>query len=373
MTAPDVLFLTPDFPPAHGGIQLLTHRVATSAHLIRPHVITLASAGHRSFDAASPRLDVRRTPRLPGPRALSMLGLNVGALLHGIDSRPRAILNGHIVTSPAAVALQRRLRIPLVQYAYARELGDRPLLSRWALRHAAATIAISGYTRGLVESLGADPATIHVIPPGVDLPAESAVRRDARPTLLTVARLAERYKGHDVVARALPLVRAHLPDVRWTVIGDGPLRPALERLVGTHGMTDHVEFLGAVSAQKRDEWLRRSHVFVMPSRLPRDGAGEGFGIVYLEANAHAMPAIGGNVGGAVDAIVDGETGILVDPNDHVAVARAITELLEQPERAAALGAAGVARATSFVWPRIAERVQRLVLDTITLERQGFLA
>lgn len=346
------------------------HRVATSAHLIRPHVITLTSAGHRSFDAASPRLDVRRTPLLPGPRALSVLGLNVGALLHGTNSRPRAILNGHIVTSPAAVALQRRLRVPLVQYVYARELGDRPRLSAWALRHASATIAISSYTRGLVESLGADPATIHVIPPGVDLPAESTLPRDSRPTLLTVSRLAERYKGHDVVARALPLVRARLPAVRWVVIGDGPLRPALEGLVGAHGVADHVEFLGAVSTRERDEWLRRSHVFVMPSRLPLGNPGEGFGIVYLEANAHAMPVVGGDVGGVVDAIVDGETGLLVDPNDHVALARAITELLEQPGRAAALGAAGAARAASFAWPRIAERVQRLVLDTIGLERRA---
>jgi phosphatidylinositol alpha-1,6-mannosyltransferase len=101
----------------------------------------------------------------------------------------------------------------------------------------------------------------------------------------------------------------------------------------------------------------------MPSRLPGAGrAGEGFGIVYLEAGAYGKPVVAGNVAGALDAVVDGENGLLVDPTDPAAVARAITRLLVDEELAGRLGAGGASRARSLAWPAIAERVQALLLE-----------
>jgi phosphatidylinositol alpha-1,6-mannosyltransferase len=181
--------------------------------------------------------------------------------------------------------------------------------------------------------------------------------------VLTISRLEDRYKGHDVMLRALPLIRAKVPEVQWVVIGDGTLRPGLEHLARAVGVDDAVRFLGAVSDAERDEWLRRATVFVMVSRLPADGyAGEGFGIVYLEANARGIPAVAANVGGAVDAVVDGETGLLVDPTDHLAVADALTRLLTDPEEARRLGGQGAARAQEFAWPRISRQIEDLLLE-----------
>ena len=101
----------------------------------------------------------------------------------------------------------------------------------------------------------------------------------------------------------------------------------------------------------------------MPSRLPAGGfAGEGFGIVYLEADAHGCPVVAGAVGGALDAVADGESGLLVDPTDHVAVAAALTELLSEPRRRRQLGQAGARRAEAFAWPLIAAQVEDLVLE-----------
>jgi glycosyltransferase involved in cell wall biosynthesis len=100
----------------------------------------------------------------------------------------------------------------------------------------------------------------------------------------------------------------------------------------------------------------------MPSRLPPDGGGEGFGIVYLEAGLHALPVVAGNVAGALDAVVDGETGLLVDPTDHVAVADAISSLILDPELAERLGRAGERRAREHSWPVIARRVEDLLLE-----------
>jgi phosphatidylinositol alpha-1,6-mannosyltransferase len=182
---------------------------------------------------------------------------------------------------------------------------------------------------------------------------------------LTVARLQDRYKGHDVLIRALASVRAKVPGVEWIVIGDGPLRPGLELLARSCGVADSVRFLGAVSDEQREQWLRRADLLAMPSRLPGAGlAGEGFGIVYLEAGAYRKPVVAGNVAGAVDAVTDGENGLLVDPTDPLAVAGAIARLLLDPELARRLGGAGALRAQSLAWPVIAERVEAVLLEAL---------
>jgi phosphatidyl-myo-inositol dimannoside synthase len=126
-------------------------------------------------------------------------------------------------------------------------------------------------------------------------------------------------------------------------------------------VADSVDFLGAVSDERRDSWLRRARVLAMPSRLPAGGfAGEGFGIVYLEAGAHGKPVIAGNVGGALDAVADGESGLLVDPTDPLKVADAISSLLLDDELASRLGRGGAERARRFAWPTIVERVEKVL-------------
>jgi glycosyltransferase involved in cell wall biosynthesis len=103
----------------------------------------------------------------------------------------------------------------------------------------------------------------------------------------------------------------------------------------------------------------------MPSRLrPGGSGGEGFGIVYLEAGAHGLPCVGGNVAGALDAVVDGETGELVDPRDHLAVAEAVSGLLLDSERARRMGEAAARHAAELAWPAVGERVEQLMLRTI---------
>src|SRR5262249_50435659 len=143
------------------------------------------------------------------------------------------------------------------------------------------------------------------------------------PTLLTVATLLFRYKGHDVMVRALPLIRARVPDARWVVVGDGPFRPAVESAVRAYGLDGAVDLLGRVSVAGRAAGPTRAAAFCMRSGARAAGlGGGGFGIAYMEAAAHGMPSIGGNVAGARDAVLNGEPGLLVDPADHLAVAGA---------------------------------------------------
>ncbi|MEA2623139.1 MAG: phosphatidyl-myo-inositol dimannoside synthase [Chloroflexota bacterium] len=359
-----VLVITPDYPPARGGIQTLVHRVTSGFDRAHAHVLTLDHPDSREFDS-HPRPTVERVGGLSPVRRARTLWLNAAALRVARAVRPDIVLSAHIITSPAAAAIRRLMRVPVVQYVYAKELGAKPHLARFALANADRVIAISHYAAELTYALGGRPERTALITPGVDLPAEPVVRSPLeQPTMLTVARMEDRYKGHDVLARALPLVRSKIPGVQWVVIGDGPLRPGLEQLVQSHGVGSQTRFLGSVDDVDRDYWLRSAHVFTMPSRLPAGGfAGEGFGIVYLEANAHGMPVVAGNVAGAIDAVVDGETGLLVDPADHLAVGRALVDLLSDRGRAEELGRAGAERARGFAWPLIAERVERLLEDT----------
>jgi phosphatidylinositol alpha-1,6-mannosyltransferase len=364
---PRLLIITPDFPPAPGGIQLMAHRIATGIDALQASVVTLDCPGARRFDSepAGGRVRTKRVGAAALPHSARTGLLNGAALREAVRFRPDVTLSMHTVVSPAAAAIRRTLGAPTVQTFYAEEIGARPKLAAFAAAQADAVIAISTYTAGLIATTGVTPNSLSLIPPGVDIPAAWAPEPEDRPTFLTIARMQERYKGHDVLVRALALVRAKIPDVRWVVLGDGSLRGGIEQLARSYGVEGSITFLGSVPDEQRDEWLRRAHLLAMPSRLPAGGfAGEGFGIVYLEAGAYGKPVVAGAVGGATDAVIDEETGLLVDPLDPLAVAEAITRLLLDPALAHRLGSAGRLRAEGFAWPLIAERVETVLLDAI---------
>jgi phosphatidyl-myo-inositol dimannoside synthase len=365
---PRLLILTPDFPPSPGGIQVVAHRLATGLVGFDTSVVAPDVPGAAQFDAESgvQTHRVRGGGRLRGGRNAL---LNAAALAHARRLRPEVTLSAHIVTSPAAAAIARATHARTVQYFHAEEIGAKPRLAAFAANHADTSIAVSAYTAGLVAATGATPRSLTVIGNGTDVPDDATPRPAERPTILTIARIEERYKGHDTIVRALPLVLAKVPDVQWVVIGDGSLRPGLEQLAASHGVEHAARFLGAVGDAERNLWLRRAQLLAMPSRLPAGGfAGEGFGIVYLEAGAYGKPVVAGNVGGALDAVLDGETGLLVDPLDPLALAEAITTLLLDPALAAQLGDTGRARALQQSWPRVVARVEALLLERLAAAR-----
>jgi phosphatidylinositol alpha-1,6-mannosyltransferase len=361
---PRLLVITPDFPPARGGIQVLAHRLVTGMTGFERRVLTFDGPGAREFDDAG-RLSVRRVRADPRLRAARNVILNAAALEEAMRFRPDMVLCAHIVLAPAVVLIRRALGCRSAQYLYAKEIGNRPRLAAFAVRHADVAIGLSAYTVDLIVRSGVPRASVTVIPPGVDLPSDPSPLPCAHPTFVTVARLQDRYKGHDVLMRSMPLIRERVPDVRWVIVGDGPLRGELQELASALGVSDAVTFTGPASDRERDGWIRRATLLAMPSRLPEGGlAGEGYGIVYLEAGTFGKPVVAANVAGALDAVVDGETGLLVDPTDPAAVAGAITTLLLDSDLAARLGRAGAARAATLSWPQIARRVQDLLLGRL---------
>ncbi len=363
-TRPRLLLLTPDYPPAPGGIQVVAERLVEGLERFDTRTVALGGAGAHEYDATR-AAQVRRVGAGPVPHSGRVALLNAVALGEALRFRPDVVLSMHLVASPAAAAVKRTFGTPVAQYFHAEEIGARPRLAAFAAEQADAVIAVSAYTAELVAARTAAPVAITVIPNGVDLVPAVPAELCERPTFVTVARMQERYKGHDVLVRALALVRAKVPQVQWVVIGDGSLRAGVEQLTDAYGVADAARFLGAVSDEERDSWLARSQLLAMPSRLPAGGfAGEGFGIAFLEAAAHGRPVVAGSVGGATDAVIDGVTGLLVDPCDQLAVAEAITRLLLDPGLAERLGRAGRERAESLAWPLIAARVQALLLELL---------
>lgn len=236
---------------------------------------------------------------------------------------------------------------------------------------AAVIVAISRWTADLARNvlstlelevpvetvpLGTTPSHFR---PGVD---PSAVRRkfglNGGPWLLTVARL-EWHKGIDTMMKALPAVRAAHPSARYAIAGVGDRLPQLEQLHQQLGLGDAVRFLGAVSDDELPALYNAADLYVGASRR-HDLLVEGFGISLVEASACGLAVVGGRSGGVPDAVREGETGILVDPDDPAAVAAGVNVLLSDPERRKRLGAAGRRAVESYYnWDRVAKELMEI--------------
>ena len=224
-------------------------------------------------------------------------------------------------------------------------------------------ICVSTDTAQSVIRHGADASKVHVVHNGFDMRSIGASEVENRPdkhVLLTVSRLME-YKGIQRVIEAMPRVLTKVPDARYVVVGDGDYREELVSLAKASPARDSITFTGAVTESEKFTHYNRCSVFVMPSEQ------EGFGIVFLEANAFGKPVIGGDVMGVPEAITDSETGLLVDPHDVHAIADAVIRLLQNPDEARRLGENGRRRVESeFTWRVSAQKF----LDIAHAELRG---
>lgn len=224
------------------------------------------------------------------------------------------------------------------------------LLTRRAARVICITDALERFNRDVVGLPAAKLRTVHYgldappepwgSPNGPDLPPET-------PVLLAVCRLVPQ-KGIDVAIEALARIRERHPATHLVVLGEGPLRDELSRLAERRDLAGAVSMPGRVGDVAW--WLRRADVVVHPARW------EGFGLALLEAMLCSRPVIASAVSSVPEIVADGETGLLVPPDEPAALASAVTELLDDPMRARAMGEAGHARATAeFSVARMAER------------------
>jgi len=129
--------------------------------------------------------------------------------------------------------------------------------------------------------------------------------------------------------------------VHYLILGDGELRPEVERIIAAEGLGEHVTLVGKVSDTELVDYLRLCDLFLMPNRTMEDGDTEGFGLVFREANACRKPVIGGRAGGVVEAVVENVSGLLVDGNNFDDIAVAIERILGDDALAERLSAGGL--------------------------------
>jgi phosphatidylinositol alpha-1,6-mannosyltransferase len=229
--------------------------------------------------------------------------------------------------------------------------------------------ANSNATAELVRPFLRKRTELRVIWPALDPPAgapRSFARSPSGPgsRIISVARF-DPYKGIDTVLQAIKQLEASHPEIVYDVVGDGADRGRLQALAQSLGIAERVRFHGRVTEQLKADLLMLADVFLLPNRSDA-GEVEGFGLVFVEAGAWGLPAIAGADGGTRDAVVDGETGLLVDGTRVEPVAAAIARLLNDPESRLRMGRAGHERFWSlFAWDAAVARFEAALVATLT--------
>ncbi len=239
--------------------------------------------------------------------------------------------------------------------------GVGPLF-RWAVKRAT-VLTVSGYTRSVLEAAlpGIQPVLIgSAVQVERFAAAPDVLPEKAGPTVLGVG-VNKGRKGFHILLEAIAQVRQQIPEVQCVIIGDNSnaaYQSRLHAIIEKHDLGRAVHILGRVPEETLIGWYHAADVFALPSINAGDQF-EGFGLVHLEAGAANLPAIGTLGCGAEDAIDDGETGYLVPQNDPVALAGAITRLLQDDDLRARLGAANRRKAEAFTWDGVAAKVRSI--------------
>ena len=223
-------------------------------------------------------------------------------------------------------------------------------------------LAISDSTRDDLVRRGIAQDRVSVVHCGLDhlrYRADSTVSRADRPTVLFIGRL-RRYKGVDVVMRALPHVLARVPGARLQVIGDGPYLEELRRASARLGVEHAVEFLGFLPRAEKVRRLQEAWVLVQPS--PK----EGWGLTVVEAGACGTPVVAADSPGLRDSVRDGRTGLLVPYGDAQGLGAALSRVLEDGALRTRLGEQGIEWAARFTW----EQCARASLDVLVAGDAG---
>jgi phosphatidylinositol alpha-1,6-mannosyltransferase len=375
-----LLLITQDFPPDYGGIHTYCYELVQqfSAMAEEVTVIAPAKAGSASADETLPAkvIRIRCSDILLGfalwPRIKKILN----------ETEPDVIFHAQWNTLVAS-ARARRLGFTgkVVCAAHGRELllgGKNVLANRILnlyrkpmLRLPDLWLPVSRYTAGLLdERHGISGDGVKVVSNGTDplryrtvsssFRERFAIREDEW-LLVTAARLVKR-KGVEDVIEAVNLLKERHPGLKCLIAGNGPEKARLEQLTRQNGTAGRIEFTGKIPFDELPAFYSAANAFVMVPRTLEPDV-EGFGIVYLEANACGLPVIGSRSGGVPDAVIHEHTGLLVGEARPDQLAAAVERLIRNPEEARRFGQQGRERVVqSFTWSHTASAILRHIAE-----------
>jgi phosphatidyl-myo-inositol dimannoside synthase len=351
---PRTLFVTNDYPPRVGGIQRTLGALVDQLPPDRVAVFCPSWDGGEAFDAAAPYSVFRQSERsmLPTRGVARRLDLAIdtfGAevVLFGA-TYPLAMLGPGLAArgTPYLAAAHG------FEYWLSLAPGTHASMKYATSRASRVPVMCSEFIARTVRTAVPRRVPVSVLYPGADvesfrpdLVTDDLRERhglEGRPLVVCVSRLVRR-KGQDVLIRGMERVRGQVPGAALLLVGAGPYEGALRDLAAS-APADSVFFAGQVSEQDLPRYYAMGDVFAMPCRTRLGGLEvEGWGNVFIEAAACGRPVVVGDSGGASEALVDGETGVLVQGANVPQVADAVAGLLADPELARTMGAAGRAR------------------------------
>jgi phosphatidylinositol alpha-1,6-mannosyltransferase len=384
-------FLTQDYPPMGGGMARrhveLCRRLAPDEVIVSTVAADAAQeAAAAAFDAGE-RYPVDRQPfTFSGARTIFSAARWSRWLKTRTEQRTDGVDIVHCGNiRPAGYPswwAHRVTGVPYLVYVYGgdllrerRKVAGNPIkkyVTRRIFEESAGVVAISDWTgdlarsvmaeagvarepRVLINPLGTDPDFFRPSRDGAGLRSRFGIGDG--PLLLTVARLVP-HKGIDVAIQALAALAPGWPTLRYLVVGTGDDRTRLDSAARTLNVADRVIFAGALSDAEIADAYSAATLYVGLSRVDAEINAEGFGIAFVEAAAAGTPSVAGDSGGVRSAVLDNETGLVVDPTDARAAAGAIGALLADPERRLAMGrAARRAVERHFNWDRVARDVR----------------
>jgi phosphatidylinositol alpha-1,6-mannosyltransferase len=368
MDVPHTLVVTNDYPPRVGGIQRTLEALVDQLPPDRVSVFCPGWDEAEAYDAAAPYRVLRQPERFlwPTPEVARRVEDAVR------ETGAEVVLFG--ATYPLAMIGPRLAArgIPYLAAAHGFEYwlsvmpGAHSLVRYATSKAARVPVMCSAFIARTVRTAVPARVPVSVLYPGADieafhpdLPTDDLRERYGvgdRPLVVCVSRLVAR-KGQDVLIEGMSEVRRRVPDATLLIVGGGPYEEHLRDLAG-EAPEGSVIFAGQVSEEELPRHYAMGDVFAMPCRTRLGGLEvEGWGNVFIEAAACGRPVVVGDSGGAREALVDGETGILVDGAVVASVADAVAALLGDPALARRMGEAGRARVErSHTWPAIAERL-----------------
>lgn len=392
-----VMWLTENFPPSMGGVQQYLGNTILNMASCKARIVTKENLGRSTecsdekFHAAGHKLyRVADWPQVTDATAVYRSWwplLKMWAKCHRII---RAEAVSLVVMGQVSfflllltVFLKVFTRVPVAFIFHGEEIPVIPLksngLRRVLTRMADLHVCNSRFTEDTLTTFCGQLRQTVIAHPGVEEkffePTDvSALRQkyrlDGRKVIYTVGRLDLR-KGHDLVIEALPWLIERMPEIIYLIGGTGRNLEPLKQIVREKGLEEHVLFCGFVPDEEIIAFHQAGDLFVMPNRTLEDGDTEGFGIVFLEANACGKPVIGGASGGAFDAVADGVTGFLIDPRSIEELSGKIACLLSDPALAARMGEAGRQRAWQhFRWPVVARQLEEWFLQVAAAPRSA---
>jgi len=373
-----LLLVSNDFPPSVGGIAHIAHMICKNLDPDKLSVLAAHVPGDREFDGRQ-AFSIRRVRYFYRKGFLSLLSVvnfGIRAILAAKRDGSRMLLFGAVFPLGMIGLVSRYLGLPYIVEVYGSDiLIPRHPVITWLrsriLLSAKWVITISEFTKQHLLHLGVQEERIHIMHPKIDMPApldedhamafRSEKGLQGKRIILSVGRLVER-KGFDRVIEAAPEVVRTYPDAVFVFVGDGPDRQRLMKLAKDCDIEASILFVGEKTQEEVAPYYNACDIFVMPSRyIVERGDAEGFGVVFLEANAHRKPVIGGNSGGIPDAIVDGKSGLLCDPDDVGSLVCSIKKLLGDPALSARLGEQGYLRVKrEFTSERYREEFARVL-------------